>query len=568
MKNQVNSKNLKKQCFKNEKKTIQLSKTRTLSICIILCICLFACKKIEPEQSTLLPSNKNNGKGISVSSTGNLWYDRFVTYESVSGSAYYNNTNAGVLGWQESYMLRSYVTMYELTKDTGWLTKLTTHADAIIANATDLGGDGYLDWGSTSYGDGGNYPYLVFDGLISLGMAQFIRLVDRDPVGLSAFASKANSYQNFIEDEIVPKWVSSSSYTGNCWVQLSSSTGYFREPFTFDSFSSSSVFNPLPYNMMAPYAEMLWTMYDVNGNTSYRDKANHMVQYFKNGLTANGTGYKWWYCNIASPHYEDTSHGNLTVSMAIESYNRGGTISGSHIAGLSNTFTTYMWNQSLSSPLVKDYVDGTGTTYSDTRLLTGWINMTEFNSKAWTIAAEQFRSVNPTSFNSAFLYTQIMKWDPVKVQNQGFEYKFFSDATLPARWTRGGGTSSNIRLTTAEKYSGEASIAITSTSGDGVWQMLYQDWKEWEPSTTYEVNFKVKTTGSAGAKIFMYNTSTSSVVGTTHSYDSPAWSSQSFTFTTPASGPNLRLYLENRDLSNAGTAYFDDVVIKKSGDAW
>ncbi|MEJ7692764.1 carbohydrate binding domain-containing protein, partial [Daejeonella sp.] len=207
-------------------------------------------------------------------------------------------------------------------------------------------------------------------------------------------------------------------------------------------------------------------------------------------------------------------------------------------------------------------------TYGDTKLLTGWTKLTQFNAIAWTIAAEQFRSIAPVGFNEAHTMTQLMAWDPVKVQNQGFELKFFADPTLPARWSRGGGSATQIRLTTAEKYSGAMSAEVISATGDGVWQMLYQDWKQWKPSTTYRVTFNVKTSGVAGAKIFMYNTTTSSVVGTAQTYDSAAWSTQSFTFTTPAAGPSLRLYLENHDLSTAGTAYFDNVVIKIDGEAW
>lgn len=541
---------------------------KMLTVLLFIGLPFSACKKVETVEEE--PSGKSGGKSAfaSVSAvTGNIWYDKFVAYETASGGAYYNSTNAGVLGWSESYMLRSYVTLYEVTKDIAWLTKLTTHADVIISQAADSDGDGYLDWKSTGYGDGGNYPYLVFDGLISLPIAQFIRLINRNPSLQAQFSAKATAYQTFIEAEIVPKWVSSSSYVGNCWVQLSSSTGYFKEPTTINSLPSA-VFNPLPYNMMAPYAEMLWTMYDVNGDISYRDKANHIVQYYKNGLTVNGTGYNWWYCNIANPHIEDTSHGNLDAEMAIESFNRGGTIIGTTIQGLSNTLTNNMWNQSTSAPKVKDNVDGSGTTYANTLLLTGWVRMTQFNAVAWTIAAEQFRTIAPSSFNHAFTMAQIIAWDPVKVQNQGFEYKFFSDLTLPARWTRLGSPSSSIVRYTADKYSGEACAAITSTTGDGIWQGLYQDWKQWEPNTTYEVSLNVKSSGTSGARIFMYNTTTSTVLGTVHDYASPAWSTQTFTFTTPAAGPGLRIYLENRDLSIAGTAYFDNVVIKKSGEAF
>ncbi|MGH7945369.1 MAG: hypothetical protein ACREF9_10200, partial [Opitutaceae bacterium] len=78
--------------------------------------------------------------------TGNLWHDKFVTYETAKGHTKYMSTSTGTLGWQESYMLRSYVLVYELTKSTAWLDKFTTHVDYMIAQTTDTDGDGFLDW--------------------------------------------------------------------------------------------------------------------------------------------------------------------------------------------------------------------------------------------------------------------------------------------------------------------------------------------------------------------------------------------------------------------------------------
>ncbi len=504
-----------------------------------------------------------------VLATGNLWYDKFVAYESASGGNYYNSTNAGTLGWSESYMLRSYLTLYDLTKSTAWLNKFTTHVDVMIANTTDTDGDGFQDWKTTSYGDGGNYPYLVFDGLVCLPIAQFVRLVQQNPTTLSAYATKAASYRTFIENEIVPKWVTASSYPGNCWVQVDASTGYYKEPTTFESLPGA-VFNPLPYNMMAPYAQMLYAMYDVNGNASYLGKANQMVRYFNLGFMTNGTAYKWWYCNIANPHLEDTSHGNLDVEMALESFNRGGSsiISGTEIGKISNALTDYMWNQNLATPLVKKYVDGSGTDYSHTLWLTGWVRLTQFNATNWYIAANQFRTLTPANFNHAFTVAQIMAWDPVKVQNQGFEYVFHSDATRPARWTRVG-AAANVCLDTANKTAGKYGMKVQSLSGDGLWQALYQDWKEWKANTTYVVTYDRKVNGAAGGRIFMYNTATSTVVGSVYDFDNTGWETHTFTFTTPGStSAPLRIYLENHDRDAAGTAYFDNVVIKQQGDAW
>jgi hypothetical protein len=196
--------------------------------------------------------------------------------------------------------------------------------------------------------------------------------------------------------------------------------------------------------------------------------------------------------------------------------------------------------------------------------------MAQFNPAAWTIAAEQFRSYNITATNHNFAYTltQIMKWDPVKVINNGFEYKDYDDLSLPAQWVRAGGTSAEIRRYTSDKKNGKnenenACVAITSADGDNTWQMLYQDWKQWKANTTYEISFDVKTSESNGARIFIQNVTAGTILGTVHDYaSSPSWSKQSFTVTTPSStSPVLRLYLENNFKSAAGTAFFDNVVI-------
>lgn len=542
--------------------------TPALFLAGVLCFTA-ACKK-EPEKVMQIETSSKKNAGASVSAVGdNIWYDKFVAYDNAYGDNSYTSTSTATLAWGESYMLRSYVKMWELTKNTAWLDKLTTHVDVIIANATDLGGDGYLDWGTTKYGDGGKYPYLVHDGMIALPIAQFVRLVHQYPTTLSAYATKAAAYRTFIETHVVPKWEDPNSYMGNCWVLYSSSTGYYKQP-AFNAFPGQN-YTQLPYNMMGPYAEMLWTMYDVNGNSFYNTRANQMAQNFKNALVTNGSAYKWKYAFVL-PQIEDTSHGNLDVGMARESFNRAGTISGTHIAKISYAFTGIMWNQSVSAPLVKDNVDGTGTSYVYTKYIGDWIPMTQFNQNAWLIGAGQYRNFTIPSMDHNYAYNlvQLMAWDLEKVINQGFEYVAYHDATLPAQWVRGAGTTSEVRRYTADKKNGKASAAITSTTGDDLWQMLYQDWKQWKANTTYEVSFDVKTSGSNGARIFIQNVTAGTILGTVHDYpSSPSWTSQSFTVTTPSTtSPHLRLYLENNFKSTAGTALFDNVKIKRVGSAW
>src|SRR4051812_25712510 len=76
--------------------------------------------------------------------TGNPWYDTFLTYDNASGTEYTYSTDAAFLAWQESFMQRSYLTLYETTGDTAWLTKFVTHANTVTSAPAfaDIDGDG------------------------------------------------------------------------------------------------------------------------------------------------------------------------------------------------------------------------------------------------------------------------------------------------------------------------------------------------------------------------------------------------------------------------------------------
>jgi hypothetical protein len=547
------------------------AKKLTIAFCAVIVVLTACTKKNMLDKEPAAGATAATSPRLTTNSTFNTWYDKFVAYDNAYGANNYNSTSSATLAWNESYLLRGYVIMYEVTKNTSWLTKLTTHVDAILANATDLGGDGYLDWGTDKY-DNRTFiaPYMVHDGMICLPIARFIRLVHRNSTTLSAFAAKATTYQNFIQTNIAPKWSDVASWMGNCWTQYSTSTGWYAESANWDAFPGVS-YTRLPYNMMNVFAEMLYTMYDVNGNSWYKDKADGISQNFKNGLTAYGTGYSWTYVN-GTATLEDTSHGDLDIGLAVENFNRNGTITGTTIANLSHTMTANMWNQSVTAPIVDDNVKGTAGTHVDTRVLGDWVRLTQFDAKNWKIAAEQYRSYTPPVNMEPEAYTlaQLVAWDPVKVQNQGFEYKFFSDTTLPARWVRFNTPNAAIIRSTSAPSSGQACAAITSTTGDGIWQGLYQDWTEYTPGVSYTVTFDVKTSGTAGARIFMYNNTAGTVIGVTHDFDNiTTWNTaQTFTFTAPAAGTAVRIYLENHYQSNAGTAYFDNVVIKRTGDAF
>ncbi|TNJ59189.1 hypothetical protein FE784_37570 [Paenibacillus hemerocallicola] len=655
--------------------------------------------------------------------SGNDWYDDYLAYESSQSGNYYASSDSALLGWQESYMLRSYINLYDMTKNTGWLDKFTLHADTVLGNADDSDGDGYLGWSTyryspnlttngtfasgasgdaalpagwtrfqstsaTAYRSNGSgayntvasdawglvlktngtswqklyqsisyepktkyrvsfygktngsaakgrvyvhdrtantilasvifdntswqnftvdftapavsghnlelwlahadytatggiayfddvalngwFPYIVHDGMIGVPIAEFIRLVDRSPTALSAYAAKAAAYRQFIENEIVPRW-ESSSYIGNTWVSATASAGYYKEPPNVDSFATTTALDPLPYNQFLAFAELLAIMHDVNGSSAYLDKAKKMGQYFKNSLTTVGSAYDWDYAGYTT-RTEDTSHANVDLTPVTELFNKGQIFDGTDLGKFSATLTTKVWNGSLSSPKLHNYVDGTqGTLASDflyTKDMSGWLKLAQFDPTAWTIGAGQYGSSPPSRFIEALVLSLIMKWDPVKLVNQGFELKSGGDATLPARWTRFQSTAATAYLDAANKASGGYGLTIVSNGAS--WQKAYQEWKQYKASTDYVVTFDAKTDGSAaGGKVWVVNETTGSTTAA-YNFTNTAWQTHTFAFSSPANTTDeIRVYLgHNSYTTSGGKAYFDNVVIKQSGDAW
>ena len=86
----------------------------------------------------------------------NAAYDRYLAMELAIGGDYYQpvagqSLNSATLAWQESYVLKSYYRMYELTSSTAWLDKIVTHFDSIMGNARTIDGSAYTGWDTSNY---------------------------------------------------------------------------------------------------------------------------------------------------------------------------------------------------------------------------------------------------------------------------------------------------------------------------------------------------------------------------------------------------------------------------------
>ena len=642
--------------------------------------------------------------------SGNTWYDNYVAMDAAVGGSSYGNRDSASLAWGESYILNSYLDVYQLTRDTQWLDKLVTHVDQIIANADDEDNDGYLGWNTSRYSpqellntgfetvasgdstmaaywvrwqtnstnahlttdrvsgayamqidsDGllwrkvyqqlgtyepntvydlkfsaktngsaaggrvylidkttnvilcsaaftntawasfslqcrtpavaghalqvwlghndyrvaggktyfdnvtvnGRFPYMVHDGMIGTPIALFVRLAHQTPSLPAVYQEKAASYRAFLETEIVPRW-ESSAYIGNTWV---STTGTYQQSPNFDAFSHTRTSNYLPYNQSLAYGRMLLVLHQVNGNTTYLDRARRTGQFFKNGLALNGDAYTWKYSTAsAAGSAEDTSHANIDIGAARELYESGNIFTATDMQRFTNALTTKMWNGSLIDPVVTKYVNGTGDS-SFSIYLVEWAEYAQWAKNIFPIIAEQYRDLTGNSAYTMLALARIMKWDRSKLVNQGFELATSFDATQPAQWNRVGSTALTAFRDSANAFEGRCGLTIKSVSGAA--QQVNQTWEGWRPSTSYTLSFVGKVSGAAGGRVWIRNETTGVVLASV-SFTNSDWTAMSVDFLSPSVGTQVvRAYIGNADPAAAGAANIDNIKIKVTGDTW
>jgi hypothetical protein len=515
--------------------------------------------------------------GLQIDSDGALWrkvYQRLGTYEpntiyDLKFSAKTNGSAAGgrvyIIDQTTDVILCS--TAFTNTAWTAFSLACRTPAAAGHVLEVWLGHDNYRIAGGRALFDDvsvkGRFPYMVHDGMVGTPIAQFIRLAHQTPSLAAQYHAKAAEYRAFLETEIVPRW-ESSGYIGNTWV--SSARTYTQSP-NFDAFSHAArVANDfLPYNQSIAYGRMLLLLHQVNGNATYLDRARGTGQFLKNGMTLDGEAYTWKYSSrSAAGSAEDTSHANIDIGAARELYDSGNIFTATDMQRITNALTQKMWNGSLTAPVVKKYVNGTGDN-SMSIYLVEWAEYAQWAKNILPIIAEQYRSTGNSAYAMLAL-ARIMKWDRSKLVNQGFDLATSFDATQPAQWNRIGSTATTAFRDAANAFEGSYGLTIRSISGAA--QQVNQTWEGWTPGTPYTLSFVGKATGAAGGRVRVLNETTGGVLADT-TFHTTEWEQVSVGLTSPAvAGEVVRVYIGNADPAVAGTAHIDTIKLRVTGDSW
>ncbi|GAB3865004.1 hypothetical protein GCM10029963_76350 [Micromonospora andamanensis] len=422
------------------------------------------------------------------------------------------------------------------------------------------GGQAYFDDVALS----GRFPYLVHDGMIGSSIARFARLVEQTPELHESYRAKAVSYRTFLESEVVPRW-ESSSYIGNTWYALTSTTGTYKQSLKIDAFSHKRNWSILPYNQSLAFSNMLLILHEINGNAAYLDRARLNGQYFKNALTLSGDAYTWPY-SYSSAQPEDVSHANIDVGAARELHRRGIVFTPTDMQRFTNTLTNTLWNGSLTAPKVRKFVDGTGDD-SFSKYLVEWTAYAQWAKAIAPIVSEQYRHSTVNHGYDMLALARIMKWDRTKLVNQGFELATSFDTTQPAQWTRAGSTATTAFRDSANTHTGQYGLTIRSTGGAP--QGVFQSWEGWSPATSYTLTFSGRSSGgAAGGRVVVTNVTTGAVLAAL-TFTDQDWTGHTLTFQSPDTATQtVRVSIGNADPTVAGAAHVDDIRIRVTGEPW
>jgi len=405
------------------------------------------------------------------------------------GKGHSDKANSASLGWGAGDIIQNYASMWEVTEDTYWLTKIGEHFHRIMDNASDPDGDGYLSWQTKRYScavayahrlhnvsaaqiapqrqknssgaqaakcsghtyiigfhegpakfriidwdtreviaDGIEYEdgatiaqiepfefkitgqthqgdrfmvrtiaqepieFVVHQGMFIYPVALFIEAARSRPELREQFGPDAEEFLAFINKHVFEK-------NERDWLDMGELGGGYRfEPKITDRMPNRI----MVHNQYGALARAWLVLKDVEGaHQLMATRAEQMVRYLHSHLELDEehNAYRWYsedYIEYGQPGHngwggprEDTSHGGLDVSLAIEAARRGVVFTDEDMVRVANTWLKVMWNQDEEEPLMANRVDG-AQPGKHSALFPRWSELSQWDRKVYDLALTAF----------------------------------------------------------------------------------------------------------------------------------------------------------------------------------
>lgn len=331
-----------------------------------------------------------------------------------------NNSNGG-FAWGISYLMESYLVMYEVTRDTSYLSKFFTYARLVLDNTDvkrgikDYKGRIRCGWSASSYSADKTSPmiHFVHTGMILYPLLKFCLLAKQD------FQLKKDGRYTDLCNEI-------SELAESCVQQLepqwrfspASGQGYYTwegdEPIKTDL----SIQPPL--NGQAAMGKSLAVLYRLTSRPEYLSKVRALANLFVNNSSVTKfQTLRWGYRADTSRvrRMEDISHGAIDVELAVEAWHLK-LVDVSFLRKLANTLIFLKNRDGFAQ-----YVDGSSRYKDDAEAFTHsvqsgrWLGLSEVDCRVYEVVLDYYLENLPgrtTLHPSGMLgIANLLKWyDP------------------------------------------------------------------------------------------------------------------------------------------------------------
>lgn len=298
----------------------------------------------------------------------------------------------GTLAWGASYVLLSYLTVYQATREPRYLDQFCRLADRVLAQrdsergVKDYTGKSLPCWQTSGYGLGGATCLAVHDGMIAFPLAEFALLLSRSSTALAErptydgepLGSKAALYQ---------------------WAARAAAAVHDREWRDEGADRGHYVFRPdvpyayagkeMPVNMMNAMGRLLLSLAD-QGEAAAAEKARKLANHFLGMLSiAPSGGYQWSYWNHAFVEPgEDLSHAALNVGFAVRAAQSSVVFTDAHLERFATTFLEHVY---VDSQTFRDTVGKTGPTNTNREMTAGlWTILAPWNPRIHPVVRDLY----------------------------------------------------------------------------------------------------------------------------------------------------------------------------------
>ncbi|MEA3402383.1 MAG: hypothetical protein U9R79_14190 [Armatimonadota bacterium] len=232
--------------------------------------------------------------------------------------------------------------------------------------------------------------FTVHQGMFIYPVALFIEAVKTTPELQEEFGEDAETFLQFINTHLFEK-------NERDWLDMGELGGGYRfEPKITDRYPNRI----MPHNQYGALARAWLVLAEVEGaHPLMAQRAEQMCQYFRSylELDEDHDAWRWHYWDwteYGEPDHsgwEDTSHGHIDVSLAVEAARRGVVFTDADMRRFVNTWLEVMWNGDEETPRMAHRV-AEDENFRHSALLRSWTELAQWDRRVYELALTEFQN--------------------------------------------------------------------------------------------------------------------------------------------------------------------------------